>query len=83
MHEVMWEVVATILDSERDDSEIRKRIVMRQVMCDCVYMCTIIVVGMYKNHCLVASAIMVGESAIYYACIPSVCILHIMHITRV
>ncbi len=45
-------------------------------MCDCVYTCTIIVVGMYKNHCLVASAIMVGESAIL--CMYTVC-LHITY----
>ncbi len=44
-------------------------------MCGCVYMCITVVVGMHKNHYLV---VIYGWRE--YACIPSVCIFHIMHV---
>ncbi len=49
---------------------------MRQVMCGCAYTCIIIVMGMYKNQCYNGCMVRVLG-------IPSVCIFHIMHITRV
>ena len=50
---------------------LKENCVMRQVMCGCVYTC-IILVGMYKNHCLVVLYWLARVLASYHACTSSV-----------